>query len=121
MTHKQKVLALLRDGKPHTHHELYALGCVAHSRVADLRRDGHNIVCWSQISHGGRVSIYQLLPSLDDATGGLVTSPQVGPHSQAVPSSLVASSSEDTEQASGNVLALFSPNVPVDQPPLFAA
>lgn len=46
MTHKQKVFALLSDGRPHTHHELYALGCVAHSRVADLRRDGHHIEQW---------------------------------------------------------------------------
>jgi hypothetical protein len=45
MTHKQKVLALLSDGRPHGHMELYRLGCIAHSRIADLRRDGHVIEC----------------------------------------------------------------------------
>jgi len=64
MTHKEKVLALLSDGRPHTHHELYQLGCIAHSRVADLRRDGHVIVCTSETHAGERVSVYRLV-SLD--------------------------------------------------------
>jgi len=38
VTHKQRVLDLLKDGRPHSHHELYGLGCVAHSRISDLRR-----------------------------------------------------------------------------------
>ena len=60
MTHKQKVLELLRDGKPHTHMELYRLGCVAHSRVADLRRDGWRIACTKEMVRGERVSVYRL-------------------------------------------------------------
>lgn len=48
MTHKQAVLKLLSDHKPHSHHELYGLGCVAHSRISDLRRDGHVIEAWRE-------------------------------------------------------------------------
>lgn len=58
MTHKQRVLALLSDGQPHTHHELYRLGCVAHSRVSDLRRDGHEIHQWRD----GDNYFYKLVP-----------------------------------------------------------
>jgi len=36
-----RILALLDDGCWHTHHELYAIGCVAHSRIAELRRRGY--------------------------------------------------------------------------------
>jgi len=31
-----RVLALLSDGKPHSHHEIYALGCVGHSCIDEL-------------------------------------------------------------------------------------
>lgn len=48
MTHKQAVLKLLSDRKPHSHHELYGLGCVAHSRISDLRRDGWTIRQWRE-------------------------------------------------------------------------
>lgn len=57
MTHKQRVLALLSDRKPHSHHELYALHVIAHSRIADLRRDGHEIECWRD----GDLSYYRLV------------------------------------------------------------
>jgi hypothetical protein len=57
MTHKARVLALLRDGKPHGHMEGYRLGVMLHSRVADLRRDGHVIECWRD----GDNYLYQLL------------------------------------------------------------
>lgn len=63
MTHTKRVLALLSDGKPHTHLELYALGVIAHSRVADLRKQGHDIACWTANDHGERVSVYQLVGS----------------------------------------------------------
>lgn len=46
MTHNAKVLALLSDGQPHSHHELYDLRVVAHSRVAALRAQGHTIEHW---------------------------------------------------------------------------
>jgi hypothetical protein len=67
MTHAQRVLDLLSDGKPHQHHELYRLGVIAHSRVADLRKRGHNIVCWTERVRGETVSVYQLLPTLREA------------------------------------------------------
>ncbi len=41
-----RILALLRDGRPHSHHELYRLHCIAHSRVSELRRRGHVIETW---------------------------------------------------------------------------
>ena len=56
MTHKQRVLQVLKDGKPHSHHELYQLGCVAHSRISDLRRDGHKITAWRD----GDLYLYRL-------------------------------------------------------------
>lgn len=46
LTHDEKVLRLLSDGRAHTHHELYALHVVAHSRVASLRAKGHQIDAW---------------------------------------------------------------------------
>lgn len=48
MTHNQRVLDLLSDGEPHSHHELYDLRVVAHSRVSALRAQGHRIKCWRQ-------------------------------------------------------------------------
>ncbi len=56
MTHCEKVLALLSDGKPHSHHELYALHVIAHSRISDLRSQGHTIDQW----HEGDLYLYQL-------------------------------------------------------------
>lgn len=57
MTGCERVLELLSDGNPHHHIELYRLGVVAHSRVSDLRKRGHTIVCWRDGDH----SMYQLL------------------------------------------------------------
>ena len=56
-THTERVLALLSDGHAHTHHELYALGVIAHSRVADLRRRGYTIETWRY----GSMHMYQLV------------------------------------------------------------
>lgn len=57
MTHNERVLALLKDGRPHSHHELYALHVVAHSRVSDLRKQGHDIEQWRE----GDLYLYRLL------------------------------------------------------------
>ena len=132
VTHKQKVLRLLSDGKPHTHHELYSLGCVAHSRVADLRRDGHNIVCWGEISRGERVSVYQLCGSLDAAAAAptAVTPPDPLPGRVMAAASSEPSNPGEAHEASddrsasrdgGSLLLLFPENVSVHQQPLFAA
>ena len=58
MTHNEKVLALLSDGKPHTHHEIYGLFVIGHSRIADLRKRGHVIESWRD----GDDYLYQLCP-----------------------------------------------------------
>ena len=46
-THCQRVLAVLGDGLPHSTSELYrrAGPMILHSRVAELRKRGHTIVC----------------------------------------------------------------------------
>lgn len=41
----QKILELLQDGREHSHTELYRLHCIAHSRVSERRKRGHNIKC----------------------------------------------------------------------------
>ena len=56
MTHNDRVLALLSDGRPHSHHELYGLHVIAHSRVSDLRKRGHVIESWRE----GSDYLYQL-------------------------------------------------------------
>lgn len=47
-THNQRVLYLLSDGKPHSHLEIYDLHVVAHSRISNLRAQGHSIRCWRE-------------------------------------------------------------------------
>jgi hypothetical protein len=65
VTHCERVLELLADGREHNHHELYALNVVAHSRVAELRSRGHVITCETQVDHvtHERVSVYRLVSS----------------------------------------------------------
>jgi hypothetical protein len=58
VTHNAKVLALLSDGRPHSHLEIYDLRVVAHSRVSALRKLGHTIEC----SREGSLYWYRLLP-----------------------------------------------------------
>jgi len=64
MTHNERVLALLSDGKPHTHHEIYGLFVIGHSRIADLRKRGHVIAMWRD----GDDYIYQLHQDCPDAS-----------------------------------------------------
>lgn len=59
-THCDRVLGLLSDGRPHSHHELYDLHVIAHSRISDLRRKGHAIEMWRD----GDLYLYQLVPSV---------------------------------------------------------
>ena len=74
-THKQRVLELLKDGKPHSYRAGYRLGVMLHSRVADLRRDGHDIRCWRD----GDDYLYQLIQHVPlDETSPLVA-PQPRP------------------------------------------
>ena len=57
MTPNERVLALLKDRQPHTHHELYSLYVVAHSRISDLRKQGYEIAQWRD----GDSYVYQLV------------------------------------------------------------
>lgn len=57
MTHNERVLHLLSDHRWHTHHEVYALHVIGHSRIADLRKRGHRI----EHRRNGDVSEYRLL------------------------------------------------------------
>lgn len=56
MTHCDRVLNMLSDGKPHSYREGYGLGVILHSRVADLRKRGHKIRQWRD----GDDYLYQL-------------------------------------------------------------
>jgi hypothetical protein len=56
VTHVERVYELLSDGKPHSHHEGYALGVILHSRISDLRRRGIQIRHWRE----NGTSYYQL-------------------------------------------------------------
>lgn len=116
MTHKQAVLKLLSDHKPHSHHELYALGCVAHSRISDLRRDGHKIRRWQEDG----LYLYQLEGRLDETTAG---SDRCGTDSGTVVSSSASSNQEEhgvtlsvvphtrPSQLDGDALPLFECDV----------
>lgn len=42
----ERLLEVLSDGNPHSHHELYGLRLIVHSRIAELRKRGHTIHCW---------------------------------------------------------------------------
>lgn len=48
MSHNEKIMRLLQDGRPHSMLEVYRLGTVAHSRISDLRKKGHTIDCWRE-------------------------------------------------------------------------
>lgn len=71
MTHCERVLQLLSDHKPHTHHELYALRVIGHSRIADLRRQGHVIAVWRE----GENYLYRLLSDGREANGATDPTP----------------------------------------------
>lgn len=57
VTHEEKVLALLNDGQPHTHHEIYALYVIGHSRISGLKNKGFGIEHWQE----GQTHWYQLV------------------------------------------------------------
>lgn len=63
-THCEVVLELLQDGEAHSHHELYALNVVAHSRIAELRRRGFVIESWREAGRAGEPAyMYRLVSS----------------------------------------------------------
>jgi len=66
-THTERVFRLLSDGRPHTHRELYDLHVIAHSRVADLRRRGHEIETWRE----GTDYLYRLVSTATEDAGDI--------------------------------------------------
>lgn len=66
ITHEGKVLALLSDGKPHSHHEIYALYVIGHSRIAGLKDKGFGIEHWQE----GQTHWYQLVSRPLEAPSG---------------------------------------------------
>lgn len=81
MTHNERVLNLLKDHKPHTHHELYALRVIGHSRIADLRRQGHVIAVWRE----GDNYLYRLLSDGREANGATDPTPPLVDESVVAP------------------------------------
>jgi hypothetical protein len=47
-SHWERVLELLQDGEAHSHHEIYALNVIGHSRIADLRARHYVIEQWRE-------------------------------------------------------------------------
>ncbi len=78
MTHNERVLDLLSDGLPHSHHEIYRLFVIGHSRVADLRKQGYRIDQWRE----GDSYWYQLI---EDGTTSLALMEDDGQYSIKVP------------------------------------
>lgn len=85
VTHTQQVLQLLSDGQPHSHHEMYELRVMAHSRVADLRRIGYTVECWREdgmywyrllddgrLANGAGESPLPVAPIIEQSDGQLV-------------------------------------------------
>jgi hypothetical protein len=67
-THKARVLDRLKQG-PATHMELYRLGCVAHSRISDLRKDGWRIDRTVRVENGETLHVYELVGTLGETEG----------------------------------------------------
>ena len=116
MSHKQRVLELLSDHKPHSHHELYRLGCVAHSRISDLRKDGHLIRQWRE----NDLYLYQLEGVLDEAAHNAAASPRLSAASSSTPlpnpveaSSWGCHGAHDQDRDDEGVLQLFV--CPIDE------
>jgi hypothetical protein len=56
-----RILKLLSDGEWHSHHEIYALSCVGHSRIAELRKHGYVIEKRQFTVYGKQVWEYRLV------------------------------------------------------------
>lgn len=96
MTHNNLVLQLLSDGQAHSHHELYDLRVMGHSRVAALRKQGHTIECWRD----GGLYWYRLL--LDE--GGAPPAGAAAPQTRASASPHAPLVEENTTQSSLRLL-----------------
>jgi hypothetical protein len=97
VTHVERVYELLSDGKPHSHHEGYALGVILHSRISDLRRRGIPIRHWRE----NGTSYYQLGSELTER-GTLSHGPHAGPKPRSVSSSELAGTGSETRRPLGS-------------------
>lgn len=104
-THCQRVLDLLRDGEPHSHLELYALGTVAHSRISDLRKRGYVIEQWRD----GDLYLYRLVsePSLCEVESRPPAAADSASQSEVAPRANGSPRASSPEEASS--LTLFEP------------
>jgi len=59
-----QILGLLAGGQWVGHHRLYEIGCVAHSRIAELRSRGHEIEQRRTTVNGRPVWEYRLVAPL---------------------------------------------------------
>jgi len=76
-TDADRLLAVLADGRPHNHLELYGLNMIVHSRVADLRKRGHDVQTWRENHPNGTRYWYQLAAPLtkrEESTEGSMSS-----------------------------------------------
>lgn len=96
VTHKQKMLAILKDGRPHTHLEFYHQGIMAHCRSPELRDEGHDIRVWREDG----LYLYQLVVA--STAGGMEPSPAVdgAPRDNGVPGESLTSPSPASEGVS---------------------
>lgn len=67
-TQYERILAVLKDGKPHTSAELYRTGCVLHSRISVLRKRGYVIELTRADGVGANSYLYRLVATPDDAS-----------------------------------------------------
>src|SRR6266576_6412825 len=68
------LLAMLKDGKRHSTNEIIQaslaerkVGLTVHSRAADLRARGHNVICEPGPRRNGRATYYYRLATLREA------------------------------------------------------
>lgn len=80
----QRILDVLADGREHSHHEFYGW-CVLHSRIAELRRRGHEI----EVRRDGDLYLYRLVSSAA-ATADAAPAPRIGAEDGRVPHNIGA-------------------------------
>lgn len=108
-----RILKLLSDGEWHGHHSLYAIGCVAHSRISELRKHDYNIEKRQFTVYGKQVWEYRLVGEVEEArqtgagvaqwaerfrTAGEVAGSKPVPGPQSDSRSTLASSTSSTDQ-----------------------
>jgi len=105
----ERILELLGDGRWHSHHELYALHCIFHSRKSELAERGYEIEQRRITVNGKPVWEYRLIGEVEAGADLPGESSRVSGHSApASTSSLCATQPEPpypTQNVSGAVRA----------------